>query len=237
MARREELPKIEDTNLPGRPGALKYTHPAFGVVEISHPSGGANVLFGSRVPHNSKVSMRVRRATMTRDLSNDWIHGGETILELEFTDAQWAQFVSSHSGRATPCTFTELPNGEGRHAVPMIAGDPDARPSFSEEAREAMQQQIASLQDAVKRMDTMLETGKLGKRELQDIRNTVAQGAERVSSSVGFVADQFAEHMDQVVSEAKIEIEATFANTINSIGLDTILKARQIEQERVETDA
>lgn len=222
-----QLPTIEACEGPGRAGALKFRHPAYGTVEVSHPTGGESVYFGSRVPHRSRVCVTINTGTLTRDLSNDWIYSEKELIELEFTDAQWAQFVSSHSGRATPCTFRHYPKGaleNGLEVVPGIAGDPDARPSFSDEMRETMQKEIQGLRDAVKRMDLMLESGKLGKKELQDIRKEVAWGANRLASNVGFVAEQFTEHMESVV----IEIEATMHNTIQAIGLDAIQKMREL---------
>lgn len=235
-ARPLQLPSITVLHDAGREGALKFSHPAYGTVEVSHPTGGDSVYFGSRVPHQSRVCVTVNTANLKRDLSNDWIHSENTLVELEFTDAQWAQFVSSHSGRATPCTLRHYPKGaleSGLEEVPGIAGDPDARPSFSEEMRDTLRKEVAMFQESVKRMDAMLESGKLGKKELQEIRNHVAWGADRVASSVGFVVDQFAEHMETVVSDSKIEIEATMHNTIQAIGIDAIKKMRElsIEQE------
>ena len=231
VPRPAQLPTIETCEGPGRAGALKFRHPAYGTVEVSHPTGGESVYFGSRVPHRSRVCVTINTGTLTRDLSNDWIYSEKELIELEFTDAQWAQFVSSHSGRATPCTFRHYPKGaleNGLEVVPGIAGDPDARPSFSDEMRETMRKEIQGLQESVKRMDAMLESGKLGKKELQDIRKGVAWGANRLASNVGFVAEQFSEHMESVVSDAKIEIEATMHNTIQAIGLDATQKMREL---------
>lgn len=229
--RPKQLPAIEESDSPGDRGALRFRHPAYGTVEVSHPMGGSDVYFGSRVEHQSRVCVTINTGSLKRDLSNDWIHSEKLLLELEFTDAQWARFVSSHSGRATPCTFRRYPKGaleNGLEIVPGIAGDPDARPSFSEEMRETLRKEVADLRDAVKRMDAMLESGKLGKKELQDIRNNVARGAERVASNGGFVAEQFTEHMETVVSDARIEIEATMHNTIQTIGLDAVKRMREL---------
>lgn len=226
-----QLPTIEACEGPGRAGALKFRHPAYGTVEVSHPTGGESVYFGSRVSHRSRVCVTINTGTLTRDLSNDWIYSEKGLIELEFTDAQWAQFVSSHSGRATPCTFRHYPKGSlenGLEVVPGIAGDPDARPSFSDEMRETMRKEIQGLQESVKRMDAMLESGKLGKKELQDIRKEVAWGANRLADNVGFVAEQFSEHMEAVVSDAKIEIEATMHNTIQAIRLDAVKRMREL---------
>ena len=226
-----QLPTIEDIDSPGDRGALHFRHPAYGTIEVSHPMGGSDVYFGSRVEHQSRVCVTISTGSLKRDLSNDWIHSEKLLLELELTDAQWAQFVSSHSGRATPCTFRHYPKGaleNGLEIVPGIAGDPDARPSFSEEMRKTLRKEVADLRDAVKRMDAMLESGKLGKKELQDIRNNVAWGAERVASNGGFVAEQFTEHMETVVSDARIEIEATMRNTIQTIGLDAVKRMREL---------
>mgnify|MGYP000884978274 CR=1 FL=1 len=226
-----QLPAIEEIDSPGDRGALRFRHPAYGTVEVSHPQGGSDVYFGSRIEHQSRVRVTINAGSLKRGLSNDWIHSEKLLVELEFTDAQWSQFVSSHSGRATPCTFRHYPKGALNvelEAVPGIAGDPDARPSFSDEMQETMRKEIAGLQDAVKRMDAMLESGKLGKKELQEIRNSVARGADRVASNVGFVAEQFTEHMEQVVSDARIEIEANMHNTIQTIGLDAVKRMREL---------
>ncbi|MDA8119150.1 MAG: hypothetical protein M0Z85_03680 [Gammaproteobacteria bacterium] len=52
-----------------------FSHPAFGTIVMTHPTGGDRRMFGSEVGHMGTVRIAIHRAEMHRELSRDWIHG------------------------------------------------------------------------------------------------------------------------------------------------------------------
>lgn len=219
------LPTIETNEDCSKRGSLRFSHPAFGVVRVSHPRGGLSRMFGSRILHDSRVCVQIDTAIMDRNLSNDWIHGQKSILELEFTEAQWAHFVSSSGdGTGTPCTFTHLPKDFSTcPRVPDIAGDPDVRPDFHEEIREEMRRSVGRLDAVISDVQALIAgKGAIGKRDGEKALHDLRVAREHIVGNTAFVARQFAEHMETTTTEAIIAVEAFAANYAKDLGFSVL---------------
>lgn len=191
-------------------------------------------MHGSRILHDSRLELTISTATVTRDLSNDWHRAEKEILVLEFTEAQWAQFVSSSGmGGGVPCTFRYLPKDYSAcERVPDIAGDPDARPDFREEIESAMRKQIGRLDSVLAKAEALLSgKGAAGKRELESMIGELRIAKEHIVSNVGYVAKQFTDHMETTVTEATIAVEAFASNYAKDLGLQVLRGERLLEND------
>lgn len=225
MSKDAILPTVETCEESYKKDSLRFSHPAFGVVRVSHPRGGLSRMFGSRTLHDSRVCIKIDTAIMNRHLSNDWIHGQKSILELEFTEAQWAHFVSSSGdGTGTPCTFKHLPKDFSTcPRVPDIAGDPDARPDFHEEIREQMRRSVGRLDAVIADVQALIAgKGTIGKRDGEKALHDLRVAREHIVGNTAFVAKQFAEHMETTTTEAIIAVEAFAANYAKDLGFSVL---------------
>ncbi len=173
------------------------SHPAFAQISVHRVQGQAT-LYASDFSHQHYMTVLICRSELHRGLSNDHHFSGEELIEVALSESQWATFVSSAGvGGGTPCTLERF----DRVSVPGIERTTDRRAQFKGELRERLgkaQRELAALKAEV-------QTGTRAKGRLMD---HIHQIEMNLDGNVGFVADQFDEHIERTVEAAKAEILA-----------------------------
>lgn len=209
-----------------RSDAERHTHPAFGYVRVTHPTGRGTPgeMFSSDAAHNEVVRIEIGSAHMERHLSNDWIHDGETHLIMEMTHAQFVQFVSSHSGRITPTTlrFTSL---DGH--LPAIEGQERKVDQFRGEIQAAARKRLEGIRESLDALSAHIEGPALRKGDLRKIAHTLRGHAEALPSSLGFVVDQAHETLDSMVNDFKVNVEAHLDSIVSRVGAEALREAQK----------
>lgn len=92
---------------------LPEEHPAYGCIEVIRVSGGDSKLFGSKAPHNHRVSLRIREAE--RSDSDSRAHfPRDRIVEVEMSYHQFGRLMSAMDrGGGIPCTIRRKEGGNG----------------------------------------------------------------------------------------------------------------------------
>lgn len=76
--------------------AVIYRHPFYGAITIGRlSSGDAHPMYGSSIKHRDTIRLTVHHGECTRMLSEDWYSPRDKIVEVEMTQNQWAELVSS----------------------------------------------------------------------------------------------------------------------------------------------
>lgn len=186
------------------------THPAYAMIGASRVQGGA-YLYGSEFHHHHYVTVSIRRSETHRNLSRDWFSGGEELIEVAMSEAQWATFVSSMNvGQGVPCTLSRH-NGK---MIPTLPEPPEPSIQFRKEMLESMARMQRDLKGIAAELD-----GAMNKTKVTELQKKLHWIASRMTDSTGFVADQFGEHIEKTVEKAKIEINAYATSTILRAGL------------------
>lgn len=203
-----------------------YAHEAFGLIQMTTPHGGNGVLFGSDLRHTECVRITVTRAQQRRDLSNDWMTADDTVVVLELSNAQFAQFITSNgNGDGTPCTLRYAPApGTPTPEMAEIERIESAQDTFRREIRAAATKRLEAIQAEIDRLGVMVETGKLPKTELREVHKELTRHAQQLGGSIGFVVEQAEEALAKATSHAKIEVEAYIDNVARRVGLETAAK-------------
>lgn len=193
-------------------GGTTYEHPAFACISANRVSGNA-VLYGSDFVHQHYVTIRIARSRLRRTLSNDWHHGdSRPYIEVKMSEAQWAHFVSAMNvGSGTQCTLYSR-NGED---IPGLVEPVDRRAQFAAEADERMQRAVQALKDAA---EAVRESG-LSQKKQQALLGALDRASANIGCNLKFVADQFSEHMERTVEQAKSEVDGYIAGATRQLGL------------------
>ena len=206
---------VQDPVTVATPEAITHesvtTHPAFAQIRANRGSGSSS-LYGSGFPAQSSIRIEISRSELLRSLSNDQHSERESVVCVELSEAQWATFVSTlNNGSGVPCTMRSYRDRDGYHLVPGLPDPPDVSRQFAEEMTETLHEIQAAL-------------GKLANdpRLPAWARKDIGIQAHRITGSTGFVAEQFAEHVEKTVADAKIEIHAYATGTLSRKGLDAI---------------
>lgn len=231
MARDDKRPDVVESDGAGGCSELTYSHPAFGVVTLGNPRGAAKHLFGSDVKHNECMSIEIKRAVMKRGLSNDWIHGRETLAVIELSHHQFAQFITSQGqGNGTPCTIRYCaPSGSGIEAMPGIEMPETKHETFRREIEESARESVSAISEQIRRLGEMIDSGKISKVELRKMHADLGRNASQLGGSLGFVVEQAQEALEKATTSAKIEVEAYISNAARRIGMQHLSQLGMIE--------
>lgn len=200
------------------PEGERQNHPSYGLVQFSRINrGGSTPLFGSSIEHSQTIVLRIKQATLERGLHHDWYYDRGEIIEVEMSQSQFAEAITSmNMGSGVPVTIRWI-KGIGK-----IEESPfhNQRLQFEEEFKEDMEE-ISSRSDALLDLaKDMLESKKAPtKAERERLYNMLAGLKQHLASNMPFIQSSFNEAMDKTVMEAKGEIEAFVHNKVNSLGI------------------
>lgn len=191
-------------------------HPSWITVRANTMRSTGTRLFQSEVTHRSFVRVTIERCTRRRDINHDWIHNAQPILEFDVSMAQWGAFVSSFGdGGGVPATLNYI-LGEGQ--TPAFPFDSRLDES-SKEVRGAVSRAVEVIADAQAKVDEAFERG-AGKKEMRGLLAAVTRLISQAPGNSVFAADAMAEYVEDVVTKARADIEATILHAVIAQGLE-----------------
>ena len=169
-------------------------------------------LFGTEIKTNNPITLRINKAEEIRDLSRNWYHSLEQIVEIEMSPVQWAEFLTSGNTSGVPCTI--------RYIGGQKMSDPKETEIFNDYNEEVEEHfdKFKEIEDVVKSaIDSKKPMG------LKDLNSLLCK-IQNAISNVDFVKDSFKEDMNEIVGKAKAEFNAYVENRVHEIGIETIKK-------------
>lgn len=179
------------------------TNPAYGFIRMSRVSGGSGRLFMSPLRHENRISIIIGEAEHARSLNTDTHYAGRQIIEVQMSEAQFAQFITNsmnHSG--APCTITRN-NGQ---MVPPLDDVQLKSDRYYAEAQKMAEEAIQAVADARQKIGQIAAA--LPKKKQEEIMGRLNALEMTLSDRMPWIVKMHHEHMDKVANLAKIEIEA-----------------------------
>lgn len=209
-----------------------YSHPSFGNIAINERFGSFR-LFGSDVPHESCITLRINTGVLRRDLSSDFYSKGQPVIEVLMTKSRFAELITSTShGEGVPCSIQCV----GRKEIQR----PKDMPTKSEMAKFEFNKVMEILQDELrddwnKARDLLGKKGALKAAERKEIKSAMSKIGRHIFSNIPHIEARFDESMRKTIARAKIDIEAFLdlrKRRAGEMAVDEYLKSRQ-EQQRL----
>ena len=179
------------------------TNPAYGFISMSRVSGGSGRLFMSPLRHENRISIIIGEAEHARSLNTDTHYAGRQIIEVQMSEAQFAQFITnsmSHAG--APCTITRN-NGK---MIPPLEDVQLTSDRYYKEAQKMAEDAIKAVADARQKIGEIAAA--LPKKKQEEIMGRLNALEMTLSYRMPWIVQMHHEHMDKVANLAKIEIEA-----------------------------
>lgn len=195
----------------------KETHESYGMAGFYRASGGSTNLFGSSIKHNHTIRFTIKTAAKRRGLNTDWYHGEKQLIEIEMSQNQFAELITSMNMEdGVPVTIRRL-NGK------MIEGCPEEnkRQLFEKEFEERMGNLELGLRKLTADAKAILNEKKAPtKSDKETILAQIARLEQEIRANIPFMSEMFNEQMDKTVTEAKGEVEAFVQNKVTSLGIE-----------------
>lgn len=187
-----------------------YAHDAFGQIRVGRLSGGG-VLYGSEFQHHNAVRIEITRSELIRNLSSDRYSPRNSLIAIDLSEGQWAEFVSSMGNGGVPCTVRRV----GSEPMPFIERAESTQEKFNMEAHESVKNALGHLGNLI----NQLKDAKMTERQRTELVGSAEGAYNALRSSVPFIAEQFSEHIERTVNRARAEINAHVSRSSGALSL------------------
>lgn len=193
----------------------KDEHESYGLLGISRvTSSKPHSLFGSSIKHSNTIMLRISKASVRRELSNDWYFGEGGLIEVEMSTTQFAEAITSlNVGEGVPVTIRRI-DYRGMADPPEVKARERIRGEFKDKTKEIAEQFNSKIEE----VKTILQKQSIGKNDREAILKALLTVRDRLTGSLPFIHEQFDEALDKTTMEAKGEIEAFFTHAITNAG-------------------
>jgi hypothetical protein len=184
----------------------RETHPSYAQISASRvTSSGGVPCYGSKLRHSQFINITIAESECVRSINSDRYHDHKQLITVRLTLNQFAEFITSlNIGGGVPCTIERLnmkmiPEPPYRNEAEIVKAD------FEEKAKEVAD----TLTDAQKLLAEMRAPGgKAGKGVLAELAEKLEKAVREIGNNMPYMAECFHETMEDVVTTAKIDIEA-----------------------------
>ncbi|QIN95287.1 hypothetical protein DLP3_124 [Stenotrophomonas phage vB_SmaS_DLP_3] len=223
------MSKIEEPTVSfkeGPTGGQEIRHPAFAKIWASRVTGKEN-LYGSNVGQDGYIALRIDESYMVRDGYSEHMFGGNHVIEVMMTEAQWVGLISRmNHGDGIPCTMSYRPEGKGvrmpRLPAPKKAVEKmeDMIDSMTEAHEKQAKESAAALWDLIEK--------RFPKSLHHDARIMLERVIGQGKSTREYQAERLTKVKERLVTESKVEIDAMLTNATSQLGLASIHQLAQI---------
>lgn len=181
----------------------QYTsHPSYGFIRLTRGQGGDGRLFMSPLRHDHRISITIGSAEAVRSLNTDCHFNRTEHISVDMSEEQFSRFVCGvglNSG--VPCTIRRLGSASIPPPPVQLASE-----RHYQEARAAGQKAVQALEELLGSIDTI--AAKSPAKVRLELRSRVLEAQRVIGDHMPWIVQMMHEHMDKVVSSAKVEIEA-----------------------------
>lgn len=200
-------------------GGKRKSHPSYGMISFHKTQCSPVPLFGSSIKHGNPIRLTIKHADIDRHLNNDWYYGNGIICEIEMSNSQFAEAITSMNTEGVPCTvlFTEQDGTMPRcDYVSKVE-------QFQDEFKQSIANKKSTIDDGIKEITQLFEERKtLRKQDKEKILSILNAAKADYNGNTSFIYNQFNEQMNNTVKEAKGEIEAFMEHQIRKIASNAI---------------
>lgn len=178
----------------------RVTHPAFGAATLTRVNASFDSsvkLHGSDFKHTRFISMQIHNASISRADSYDHHFPEDRIVEVLFSESQWATFVSSfNQGEGVPCTLNWI-KGEG--SIPNIEGEDQTK--F---LKEKVFEHVDNLVEPINSLREILAETKMTKKGEKALSGQIDRLERELKYNIPYFIENIAEHMEGITEKAKV---------------------------------
>lgn len=200
--------------------AETLSHKSFGQIHFSRINSSEKIRFyGSELSQDHYIKMEVHHSVVERELTQDRYYNREHILSIRMTGGQFAEMITSlNHGTGVPCTIESIQD-KRIEEMPLQ----ESRKEFVHRKFEERMKMFAdSIKENQRKAKEIVKKKILSKQDIHDLTTQLEWLTQEVERNIPFFAKCFQETMDDVVFEAKTEVENAIQHKINVLGLNAL---------------
>lgn len=195
------------------------SHPSFGLAQLNRTQS-SGTLFGSSltmIQNTVRLTIHTNVELIRGDTGDRYYPHGRSAIEVEFSAAQFAEFVTTMNvGFGVPCTVRRF-NGEIIKTPPSLEAEAvKQRKVFGDKMRAS----VEGLKKHARELRDYLSNSNIPKKHWDPLTKPIQQMLDEVGVNSEFWMELFEEATEKVVKEAKSEVDAFVTSAIHRAGLE-----------------
>lgn len=196
----------------------RLQHPSFGQISFSRIQSTGTSFYGSELKQDHYIQLNIVRSEINRTLTQDWYFGRESLVKLRLSSNQFSELITTmNRGDGIPCTLEFV-----KEYIPQIEHTESRKDFVHRKFEDRMKQFADTLKDKQAKAKALVNKKTLSKQDIHDINTHLNWMTQEISGNIPFFAKCFQETMDEVVIEAKQEVENAIQHKINTLGLQEL---------------
>ena len=197
-----------------------HKHPSFGQISFSRVTGNNTLFYGSELPQDHYITMEVINSEIQRELTQDRYYStGVPLIKIRMSSGQFAEMITSMNvSSGVPCTIERLSG----HKVEEFPIQESRKEFVHRKFEDRMKMFAESIRSNQKQAKEIVKKKTLSKQDILDLTHQLEWLTQEVESNIPFFAKCFQETMDEVVFEAKTEVENAVQHKISVLGLESL---------------
>lgn len=193
-------------------------HESYGAAVVVRQTGGEQFMFRSDVPHPTRICLRLHRAELHRRLHHDIHHARKSMVEVQFSELQWAQLLSSiGQGNGVPCTIAyvggkKMEDCPGRDTYGMLRAETKAKADGA----------LKTVDKIAERLAQMAGEKRITKAMIAELAGLAATASMEVRANMPFVTAMVEDAAEQTKMAAQAQVDGFIQQKIDQLGLEGI---------------
>jgi len=234
MSERKQVPITVEKSTDGD---TVETHPSFGMVSVSRfTCMPAQHFFGSAIAHHAGVSLSISTASRRRNLSNNWYFEEGELVEINMTEAQFAELMCSFNTSGVPCTMSHV-NKRVADLYPEMGvpacPERNERKMIEDDFKREMANITKGMAELMAKAESFQDKPNINKQDRKEFLNIAETLNRKIDSCLPFIQGQFNEAMDGVLVHAKADLESFTGQILRQAGVEAIQNRVKLMSETV----
>lgn len=199
----------------------RISHPSFGVINFQRVNGNSGYLFGSEIQPNNFIELSISQAEQISDLTDKKQYPTKELIRVKMSPAQFSELITTlNYGFGTACTIEVIDGKQIEQAK-----DFENRKMFiNRKFKERMMNFAKGLVCSQDRAKKLIAKKTLSKDDQRELNNLIEHCVIEIKSNIPFFIECFQENIDEIVVDAKAEIDSAIQHMITQTGIKAIEK-------------
>ncbi|MFA7307628.1 MAG: hypothetical protein WC026_13250 [Hyphomicrobium sp.] len=199
----------------------RTAHESFGQISFSRVNcNPSQKFYGSELPQDHYITMEVNNSEIIRELSRDrYYNVGIPIMKIRMSSGQFSELITSMNIGSGVCCTIERVDGKKVADLPIQESRKEFVHRKFEERMKIFADKLKSKQQEAKEI---VKKKTLSKDDIHNLTTHLEWLTQEISGNIPFFAECFQDTMDEVVHEAKLEVENAIQHKINVLGLQSL---------------
>ena len=174
--------------------------------------------------------MKIHNSEIIRELTQDrYYTTGIPLIEIRMSSGQFAEMITSMNiGNGVCCTIERL----GINKINPLPEQESRKEFVHRKFEDRMKMFANKIRQQQKEAKELVKKKSLSKEDMRQLQSHLEWLTMEVESNIPFFAKCFQETMDEVVFEAKTEVENAIQHKINTLGLSALHEQNKLIEKK-----